>query len=339
MQYTSASVKSERSVFGQLKGARTDDTLNRLGRALDAYHQSKGVDSERAALIEVNKLCRLYKRRHPEPGTAKYGIVDDIENAVRAEVSNLWVQDEYLKDMTQAASADDNTPLPSSISKLKRKNAAGKARQFATDQGKDLATNRLLAELGISLAEHTGLLAFIGQDYEYMNPAVAADEAWMARKRPEVKRKDPNQYDPVAEREYNRYREQGGMHSAFALRALEKLPASKGLVYRGTHDPPERIPAVGDLVPVTAIQSWSQNPHTAAAFASTGKAPGEKSVIYTMNTKRAKNINLLKGADDAGVEPEWVLVPGGSYRVTDVKPEQKMFGLPRVTVIACEELS
>jgi hypothetical protein len=58
-----------------------------------------------------------------------------------------------------------------------------------------------------------------------------------------------------------------------------------------------------------------------------------------MNTKRAKNINLLKGADDAGVEPEWVLVPGGSYRVTDVKPEQKMFGLPRVTVIACEELS
>ncbi len=119
-----------------------------------------------------------------------------------------------------------------------------------------------------------------------------------------------------------------------AMSGLAKLPVINGLIYRGTGEARDKIAKAGDVINVTAIQSWSQRKETAESF--TGG--GEVRVVYKMNTTRARNIVPLKGPEAEGLEPEWVLMPGNSYQVDSVEPGSRFFNY-KVTMVHCTELS
>jgi hypothetical protein len=138
------------------------------------------------------------------------------------------------------------------------------------------------------------------------------------------------------EKVFNSFREQGGLHFAIAMSGLAKLPVLSGLVYRGAGEAPDKIAKPGDVIPVMTVQSWTQDKGTAESFTRSGG--GEVRVVYKMNTTKARNITPLKGESMASMEPEWVLLPGNSYKVDSVD-KNVMFANFKVTMINCSEVS
>jgi hypothetical protein len=339
LSYSPAQLNAERSVFGRMKGARTKDTLYQITETLRLYHRAAGPEAEKLLLITLTFLCKRYKQRHPlsEKSNAKASVVDDLEQAAWVELWKLEAMEEYHRDVSapmvaKPGSTDQYNPkfpfLDVSSATFGQQATEMKAGTGAGSDAYRQTTKELLAATGISEAELAAIKIFVGVDFKYINPATANSPEYLAKQRPEFKIGD--------EKLFNRFRAEGGLHAAVAMSGLAKLPTMSGLIYRGTGEAPGKIAKPGDVIPVRTIQSWSQDEQTAANFTST--SGGDVRVVYKLNTTKARNINSLKGESIAAGEPEWVLMPGNSYRVDSIEKNVK-FGNYRVIMVNCTELT
>jgi hypothetical protein len=338
LSYTPSQLNAERSVFGRMKGARTKDTLYQITETLRLYHAAVGEESETLLLQALIGLSKKYKQRHPlsEKNNAKASSVDDLEQAAQVELLRLQAMQDYHRDVSAPmvstpGSKDKQNPMFSHLD-VSSSQAGEEAKQMAAGTGAGSeayrrTTKELIAATGISEAELAAIKIFAGDDYKYINPATANSADYMAKMKPQSK---------GDEKVFNSFREQGGLHAAIAMSGLAKLPVMSGLIYRGTGEAPDKIAKPGDVIPVLTIQSWSQSKDAAESF--TRSYGGDVRVVYKLNTTKARNINPLKGESMASMEPEWVLLPGNSYKVDSVD-KNVMFANFKVTLINCSEVS
>ena len=112
--------------------------------------------------------------------------------------------------------------------------------------------------------------------------------------------------------------------------ALNLLPNTKQVVYRGSWAKETQMKAtkVGDVQKKAGFISCSANKAWAQGFAhdyhmprtkEDEKAPGHVSVMYTIHTKRAKDIRRLNPR-----ESELILLPNSKFRVISVRREANM---------------
>jgi hypothetical protein len=366
LSYTPDQLNAERSVFGRMKGARTKDTLYKITETLRLYQRAVGAESETVLLQALIGLSDKYKQRHPlsEKNNAKASVVDDLQQAAQVELQKLEAMQQYLSDVSSpmvpkpGSKNEKYNPMFSHLDE-ESGGAAQQAKEMVAGTGQASeeyrrTTKELIAATGISEGELTAILIFTQINYKYMGPAMANSWEWMAKMKPEelgapptktnlgspgpdrptTKTKDDPAYRKD-EKVFNSLREQGALHAAMALSGLEKLPVTSGIIYRGTGEYPSKIAKSGDVINVMTIQSWTQSKDTADQF--TNNDDGKVPVVYEINTTRARNINALKGEQMAKAEPEWVLLPGDSYRVDSVETGVRFHQKKGVTLLHCTE--
>jgi hypothetical protein len=186
-------------------------------------------------------------------------------------------------------------------------------------------------EHGLDQAESAALTTYSGNDFRYINPAVANDKSWMETQKNAHALKGTKK----------ELSEEGSLHSAMMMSAMAKLPVWKGTGYRG-----ERLTAAkfaeqyvesGDTVTAreatqTKAAFWSVSTDRSVAedFAKEGVRDDQTiSVLYFINVTNARNLQGFSTSDD---EAE-VLCPAGSkVTVTRIEKQKKgTIGRPNAT--------
>ena len=249
----------------------------------------------------------------------------------------------------------------------------------SSEKTKDIRSASAL--LGLTPAETAAIYAFTNEDYKYINPATASKDKWLlpstqaaAGKYPQWKvdvapqgeRKAPQggfspyrtkkrgQTDEALSKEENYqkamtpFREEGSLHTAFAMSGLAKLPVWTGKVYRGEMLLQTRFDErftrkesrsakvtygyKGSKTANEALVSSTKNPDVARGFwgiSAQSLKPPNNSTVYVVFWE----ITLIQGRDIMALsantlEEEIATLPGAEFRIDKVWHEPREKGMP-----------
>jgi hypothetical protein len=351
-QMTSEQLDAARSTTGQVKGFLTQDTLYRL-RQVVADHQRAG-DDERPdirscrAMIIVG-LCDEYLRRHGAEtdarAKAKVASVEEIKAEAMLERGRRQAEARYLHDAYAGANPEttkSTTPLVrqselSLVTAIPHTQAL--ARGEKDDRGRHggftQATLDLIKKYDLTEAEVLAVKLYSSDDYQYMNPASANNESYMKAEnfsgdRWTNRRMEgtPEQYLGSAEgrKHLKQLFEEGSLHGAMAIAALQKLPPMAGTCYRGSR----LTEAEYTQQYVQPNGQWPETKLTKLTSIATDRGPAEEfakrtgprsdatvSVITVVDVHNARDIGDL--SIQGRREKEWLLLPGAVLQTESVQ--------------------
>jgi hypothetical protein len=361
-----AQIDALRSTKGQLKGMVTRDTMYRLRQALEDHKKSRDEEGAGDRLAVILGLCHSYINRHARESDAraeeKVATVEQIQQQAASELRD-WGQRQaearYVNDVNRKGPTrferegvgSEHAVQQTKYLANKRTDPSGGTAGFSP------ATLELITRYGLTEAEVLAVKMFTVGNYEYINPATANKESWMKGQmfpkekfQDEEESESDEESEPLSEIEVSRLLEaksngywaskegqshlkqlfqEGSLHGALAIKALQKLPPQEGTCYRGARitekefvdkygvdgqeRPTEKLESLTSVSTVEAV---------AEGFAKSHKRSDKTVAVYTeVKVKTARDIGdlSLKGRDLHGEgEGEWVLFPGTFLRTVDV---------------------
>ena len=252
-------IDAVRSTKGEIKGFFTKDTLYRLRQAV-ADHKKSGEEGADARLAIILGLCDIYIARHgaETDGRAREKVapVEDIKAEAmterdRRQAMDIYVQDAYAgadeeEERQTALVQESHTAVTFAVSETQAL-AKGKV---GKKEGFNQATLNLIQKYDLTEAEILAVKIYSADDYHYINPATANSETYMENmnfkgKRWDALRREGSPKDYLESDEGRRHLkelfEEGSVHGALAISALQKLPPMVGMCYRGDRMTPGRF--------------------------------------------------------------------------------------------------
>jgi hypothetical protein len=317
----------------QLDGLDTDadpaeDTLSRLRQAVADHQKATDDAGADARLAVVLGLCDTYIDRHGDKSGKWSGknvaAVEDIKAEAMVERGRRLAEARYLQD-AYAAGGGSPSPTPMSAQTNKTLGEAHPATQalaqgdtLDTVLGADQATLALIQKYGLTEAEILAVKVYTSDDYKYINPATANSKDWMKAQKFSGK---PEDYlkSPQGRAEMKRFLEEGSLHGAMAIAALQKLEDKAGPCYRGDRLTPEQFEErYGEDAPgkkklptrtLTNLTSIARKEDSAQHFADSSENPKATiSVMTDVDVKHGREIRDLSVYGRG--EEEWLLLPG-----------------------------
>lgn len=371
--FTSAAFKSSTSIAADMKGLMgKKSTFARIATMLDDYHRTADPVEETWLLQQIYRLCDTWLTDHTgkEDDPQKRGeltelrkqAVTDIVAAQNRASSPVTTtggeQRDYLDKINQTRTSnsgfqyltstgldtadwmrgalDATQPMPDMTK------AIGKQ---ATD-AKSQALREVMRKYNLTQAEATAIGVYTAQDYIYVNPTVAQNDAWLESQMKNPKLGPKNDLTqkvlaqarggaPIAPEEKTIAKSEGVQHAQMARSGLQKLPRWSGTTYRGkgvTPDELARLAKPGANWKEDAFASSSQRPKKAEEFAASVTG-GKIGVLMVLRMSAGRDVAPLSFADEAEV----LALPGATFRVTDVTKTK--IGKATVTVIHADQVT
>jgi hypothetical protein len=246
---SSVDVNALRSKAGVRKGARTRDSLDKIGRLLEQHRDRRDELEIIQSLLTIGALGNHWLDKHrAEQDWGKINLVETIVAEASRDHAQLLAQRRYLADARAGSGLGgppdpraSSTPLTMQVSDT----AAGQAGRLATAaRAPRVATQQrtpavdLVANLGLTEAEILAIKTFTNEDYKYMNPAIVGDDVWMADQQPALQ----SLFSYQAKSSYGRQgdlhtdlrklKAEGVLHGGVLMQAVAKLEPKVGRVYR-----------------------------------------------------------------------------------------------------------
>lgn len=334
---SSVDVNALRSKAGVRKGARTRDTLDKIGRLLDQHPARRDELEIIQSLLTIGALGNHWLDKHrAEQDWDKINLVETIVAEASRDHAQLLAQRRYVADARAGSGLGgptdpraSSTPLTMQVNDSPAAQAgklaiAARAPRVA-DQHRAPAVD-LVAALGLTEAEILAIKTFTNEDYKYMNPAIVGDDVWMGDQQPALQ----SLFSYQAQSSFGRHgdvqadlrklKSEGVLHGGVLMQAVAKLEPKVGKVYRG-----ER------LTQAEFDQKYAQGTVNFKTFASMSteagvgrgfsiRLPNRKnqtlSVFCEFDVIDARDISMLSVNH---AEKEWLLLPGATFAVTAVK--------------------
>lgn len=334
---SSVDVNGVRSKAGVRKGARTRDTLDKIGRLLDQHRDRRDELEMIQSLLTIGALGNHWLDKHrAEQDWGKINLVETIVAEASRDHAQLLAQRRYVADARAGSGLGgptdpraSSTPLTMQVNETPAAQAgnlaqAARAPRVGTQQRAPAVD--LVANLGLTEAEILAIKTFTNEDYKYMNPAIVGDDVWMGDQQPALQ----NLFSYQAKSSYGRHgdvqadlrklKSEGVLHGGVLMHAVAKLEPKAGKVYRGERLTQTEFDRKYGRPTMTfqTFASLSTDPDIGRGFSV--RLPSRKdqvlSVFCEFDVTDARDISMLSVNK---VEKEWLLLPGANFVITDVK--------------------
>jgi hypothetical protein len=287
-------------------------TFAHLHKALAEYEKlgesqvAKAVIQKENLLQKLGTLCARYINEHGNPRSERdktrmavaRRLVDEIPMELVA-ISKQRAEDKYMNNFLERGSegaltaADSQSRLAASDAQDDYKQKLHANQVFNSKSGIQEVEDRMamVEGKGLSRAEHAAISAYSLGDYKYMNAAAANDTGWMEG----VKSSSYGQQSGWGKISNQSMKEEGSLHSAFAVKGLAKLDPYPGVTYRGeerSEAEMTRKAAKGETYEFLNLTSTSKQKSTALGFSGTG-GEGKVSVVWVFTNGGGRDISTL----------------------------------------------
>lgn len=379
MAFTSKSFKSGTSLAADVKGVfGSKSTFAQVLETLDRYHRTKDPTEELYLLRAIDGLCAKWMGehtgKHDDPKKRQElsglrvqvgGEITRMETAaapampatnVQQQTAYMAKLDETRKDtglgfqyltgtgletadwMRAAAEPDPKKapPMPPMVTGVPKAHRDERNKAF----GDVMAANPLTP------AEATAIGIYTGQDYMYINPTVAGNDAWLESQlksdglgvRNETTRKvlEQAKNDGASlDTEKNFAKTEGMEHADIVMQGLAKLPKFAAETFRGKSVTPAELKSLsktGATWKESGFASTSTRREKAEEFAM--KVSGGKvGVLMVLKLRNGRDVSALSFTDEAEV----LVLPGATFRVTKVTTEK--VGAKKLTLVHADQVT
>jgi hypothetical protein len=319
-------IDAVRSTLDQFVGFVTQDTLYRLRQAV-ADHENAPAEGWDGRVAVILGLCDAYlKGDGKAPGNVDKALaVENIKAEALVESGRRKAEAQYLADAY--AKNPDKPPSPTPLDKqsaltLSKAHPAADAlahgNTYQGVHGADQVALDLIQRYGLTEAEILAVKVYTAPDYKYINPATANDEVWMAKPGQEQFKGKPENYlnTDQGRAEMRQLLQEGSLHSAMVVAALQKMEQKTGLCFRGERmTPAEFKKSYGDAEPYelpavkkTALTSIATDRSSAEYFANLSK--DKEQTISVMSEVQVTSGREIRDLSIQGRgEGEWLLLP------------------------------
>ena len=316
-----------------------EETLHRLGNAI-SDHKTATDAGWGVRLSSILGLCDIYLESHHDPSKGWAGkrvaVVEDLKAEAMLERARRLAEVQYLED-AYARPSDSPTALSAQSEKTRKfvHSAAQEvaARVASSDKFAGLSSNSPMAWAtmaadiyGLTEAEILAVMVYTSDDYKYINAATANDKALIQEREFDGKPEDYLTSDE-GRAEMKRFFEEGSLHGAMAIAALQKLDDVPGTCYRGSRMTPERFKQrYGDAQnkkypsrTLSGLTSCSTSKDSAAVFANkSDESDATVSVMTEIAVTHGRDISDLSLYPG---EKELLLLPGAVLQTVSWEPE------------------
>ena len=331
-QLKAEKIDAVRSKLDQFVGFVTNDTLYRLRQAV-ADHTGAPAEGADGRIAVILGLCDAYLAGDgKQPGNReKAAVVEDIKAEALVERGRRQAEARYLADAY--AKSPDNPPSPTPLGKQTNRTLEkliqpperwGRAAPTPRRKGPDQDALDLVQKYGLTEAEILAVKVYTSDDYKYMNPATAYSEGWMEAQ--QFKGRADYLKTPEGRAEMRQLMEEGSLHSAMAVAALQKMEPKQGLCFRGDRMTPQEFTDMyGDAsapkLPTQTkpnLTSIARVRKSAENFANNSTDP--KKTVSVMTEVQVKNGREVRDLSVFGKgEAEWLLLPGTVLQTDSVE--------------------
>jgi hypothetical protein len=299
-------------------------TLQRIKLVLKEYWKINDPKIEANMLNFLKTQAELWLAQHKytktKKGRQKTALIDELLQSVIAEQASIARAENYNQDLK------DN--------KFQFLTPGSKDYRATDDQSQHPAAD-LAKKYGLLEGEMRAIRMYAGNEYIYINPIIADNEAWLnnqlskyldmhsdsdTNEMPE-KFRDKNTFDQFSNDEQARFKEEAHMHADVAVSGLKKLPNIVKECFRGLGLSESEFRAqyedkVGQTINFPSFSSTSRDIRTAKGFAeANSRAQGRVGILLKMNVKFGKDINKISGAG----ESEVLLLPNAQFKIDAIE--------------------
>jgi hypothetical protein len=299
-------------------------TLQRIKLVLKEYWKINDPKIEANMLNFLKTQAELWLAQHKytktKKGRQKAALIDELLQSVIAEQASIARAENYNQDLK------DN--------KFQFLTPGSKDYRATDDQSQHPAAD-LAKKYGLLEGEMRAIRMYAGNEYIYINPIIADNEAWLnnqlskyldmhsdsdTNEMPE-KFRDKNTFDQFSNDEQARFKEEAHMHADVAVSGLKKLPNIVKECFRGLGLSESEFRAqyedkVGQTINFPSFSSTSRDIRTAKGFAeANSRAQGRVGILLKMNVKFGKDINKISGAG----ESEVLLLPNAQFKIDAIE--------------------
>jgi hypothetical protein len=304
------------------------DTLKRLRQAVADHQTAEDDAGADARLAVILGLCDVYLDSHADKSGKwagdKVAAVEDIKAEAMVERGRRQAEARYLQDAYAAADPNQaSTPTPMTAQTPRTLASAHQGAQalaqdstLTTVQGADEETLKMVQKYKLTEAEVLAVKVYTSDDYKYINPATANSQDWMKVQKFAGKPEDYLESEE-GRAEMKRFFEEGSLHGAMAIAALQKLDDKVGTCYRGDRLTPEQFEerygnSQAKKLPsrtLTNLTSIARNEDSAREFANgNDNSKATVSVMTEIQVQHGREIRDLSVFGRG--EEEWLLLPG-----------------------------
>ncbi len=331
-QLKAEKIDAVRSKLDQFVGFVTNDTLYRLRQAV-ADHTSAPAEGADGRIAVILGLCDAYLAGDGKQSgnREKAAVVEDIKAEALVERGRRQAEARYLADAYAKNPA--NAPSPTPLGKQTNRTVAdahpaaqalGQGRTYAGAKGAGQDALDLVQKYGLTEAEVLAVKVYTSDDYKYMNPATAYSEGWMEAQ--QFKGRADYLKTPEGRAEMRQLMEEGSLHSAMAVAALQKMEPKQGVCFRGDRMTPQEFTDMyGDAsapkLPTQTranLTSIARVRKSAENFAD--NSTDLKKTVSVLTEVQVKNGREVRDLSVFGKgEAEWLLLPGTVLQTDSVE--------------------
>ena len=238
--------------------------------------------------------------------------------------ANSKEQEEYMKKL------DEKTFGMISLSGQRVAEKAEKWLVGKDKYDKNPKAKQLAEDYGLTLAEVAAIAIYTADDYKYINPVVADNEGWLKAVLPKVGNSQllkSIKEQGVTDEHVQQAKEEGLNHAMMVSSGLAKLPAWKGMTYRGLgltmNEFQSKYPANGTAV-MEAFTSTSLKDTEAKSWAGKGARDESKKdpvgIFLRLNLANGKDIMDFSNTQK---EEEILVLPGAKFSVDSIVETEK----------------
>jgi hypothetical protein len=304
-----------------------NDVKSSMGRKKKAP-----VDPVAADLAKLKKesniqkriaLCEQFLKTH----AAQKAECEEVEDLLAEAMKQRGVEEAKKAYLLQAQKKADPKYNPGNKFDLKelRTDVKGIGLKDATKSG-------------LSKAEVAAVKTFTGDDYRYINPAVANQKDKAEKKGDWMDQNKPNSGSASDWKDKKRQMyEEGALHAGMMAEALKKLKTIQKTVFRGTRMTPDAFKSayqVGSTLDYEAFVSTSTAESVSLGFAAGDQRTDPKATVQVMVEAEIVDLRDIQKLSLIKSENELLASPGTKLRVESIADEEsgkRAAGTPAAT--------
>ncbi len=298
-------------------------TLQRIKLVLKEYSKINDPKVEANMLAFLKSQSELWLAQHKytktKKGRQKTALINELIQSIIAEQASIARAENYAKDLK-----DNKFQFLTPESK----------RKIVNDDQSNHPAAPIAQKYGLLEGEMRAIRMYAGNEYIYINPIIAKNEAWLNSQIPKYVGmhndledglpdffKNKNSLYDFSDDERMRLNEEANTHADVAISGLKKLPNMVKQCFRGLGLSEAEFKAqyedkVGQTISFPSFTSTSRDIITAKLFAGTNsRQQGRVGILLKMNVKFGKDINKISGAGEA----EILLLPNAQFKIDSIE--------------------
>jgi hypothetical protein len=305
--------------IGKVKALAGQSTYTKIRETLEEYRAERKAGGQLWLLKTM--LALIIKWTNANASSKSAGNLERkrklslLGQAIHTEIPLAEEQAQYMRDMEKPEGKFDYMSMSAPM-------AVDQARELA--EGKTTGSSgqtpealELMQKYDVSDAEMAAIKTYSVDDFKYINPALADNDAWLAAQIPKVLSIEKKDVSPAG---LKKATAEGKRHGAMALTGLKKLPVWSGPTFRGLRRTKAELDK--DYVPGTQttakpFQSTSLEQSVAERFAKKTEDDSKVGLVCHLKITNGRDIAKLSLLGD---EKEILLLPGATMTIETVTP-------------------